>query len=91
MITNAAPEMRVKMMFLFWRAWHHRNNIVHGEGKASVSVSIPFLQNNLSSFKDDNVILGRFKGQGLLYPSQSLASSRVDDQNGYHHQLVRFR
>jgi ribonuclease HI len=78
MITNAAPEMRVKLMFLFWRVWHHRNNIVHGDGKASVSVSIPFLQNYLSSFKDANVTLGSTKGKGLLYPSQSLVSSHVD-------------
>jgi hypothetical protein len=33
-----------------WRVWHHRNNIVHGDGKASISASVSFLVNYLESF-----------------------------------------
>jgi ribonuclease HI len=38
------------IIFLLWRAWHHRNNIVHGDGKASVSASVPYLVNYHRSF-----------------------------------------
>jgi hypothetical protein len=56
LITNAAPEMRVKLLFLIWRVWHHRRNIVHGDGKASVAASIPFLQNYLREYAEVNSI-----------------------------------
>jgi hypothetical protein len=39
-----------KILFLLWRTWHHRNNIVHGDGKASISTSVGFLANYLGSF-----------------------------------------
>jgi ribonuclease HI len=40
---------RVKLLFLLWRTWHHRNNVVHGDGKASVAASVPFLQHYVDS------------------------------------------
>jgi hypothetical protein len=42
--------MRAKVIFLLWHAWHHRNNIVHGDGKALVSASVSFLSNYLTLF-----------------------------------------
>jgi hypothetical protein len=41
--------MRAKI-FLLWRAWHHRNNIVHDDGKASISALVSFLSNYLTLF-----------------------------------------
>jgi ribonuclease HI len=46
--------MRAKIIFLLWRSWHHRNNIVHGDGKASVVASASFIANYLESFSSVN-------------------------------------
>ncbi|XP_047071763.1 tryptophan--tRNA ligase, cytoplasmic-like [Lolium rigidum] len=43
--------MRVKLLFLLWRTWHHRNNAVHGDGKASIAASVPFLQSYVDSLQ----------------------------------------
>jgi hypothetical protein len=50
LLSKTPKDMRPKILFLLWRAWHHRNNIVHGDGKASVSASVGFLANYLGSF-----------------------------------------
>lgn len=50
LLGNAPKDQRPKIIFLLWRTWHHRNNIVHGDGKASVSASVPYLVNYLHSF-----------------------------------------
>jgi ribonuclease HI len=50
LLSKSPKDMRPKILFLLWRAWHHRNNIVHGDGKASVSASVSFLANYLDSF-----------------------------------------
>jgi hypothetical protein len=50
LLSNSSAEMRPKVIFLLWRAWHHRNNIVHGDGKASISAYVSFLANYLTSF-----------------------------------------
>jgi ribonuclease HI len=36
-------------MLLFYRIWHHKNNIVLGKGDSKVSVSVAFLENYLVS------------------------------------------
>jgi hypothetical protein len=41
LLINEAAVDRSRIIFLLWRAWHHRNNIVHGDGKASVAASVP--------------------------------------------------
>jgi hypothetical protein len=50
LLGNALKEQRSKIIFLLWHAWHHRNNIVHGDGKTSVSASVPYLINFHRSF-----------------------------------------
>jgi hypothetical protein len=50
LLGNATKDQRPMIIFLLWRAWHHRNNIVHGDGKASVSASVPYLVNYHRSF-----------------------------------------
>jgi hypothetical protein len=35
------PRIR---LLLLWRAWHHRNNIMHGNGRVIVSESVEFLK-----------------------------------------------
>jgi hypothetical protein len=50
LLSNSSQNARPMIIFLLWRVWHHRNNVVHGDGRASVSASIPFLRNYLDSF-----------------------------------------
>jgi hypothetical protein len=50
LLGNAVKDQRPKIVFLLWRVWHHRNNVVHGDGKASISASVPYLVNYHRSF-----------------------------------------
>jgi ribonuclease HI len=50
LLCNVSEQMRTKIIFMLWRVWHHRNNIVHGDGKARVSASVPYLCSYLSSY-----------------------------------------
>jgi ribonuclease HI len=50
LLSNSAADVRAKIIFLLWRAWHHRNNVIHGDGKASITASVQFLVNYQSSF-----------------------------------------
>jgi hypothetical protein len=48
-LNNARKELRVKLMLLFWRVWHHRNDNVLGKGDCSISASVNFLESYLTS------------------------------------------
>ena len=50
LLNSVKDDMRPKILFLLWRSWHHRNNVVHGDGKASITASVQFLVNYLASF-----------------------------------------
>jgi hypothetical protein len=43
-IRNASsPDMRGKLILIWWRAWHLRNNCIFGDGKAEIKQSTDFL------------------------------------------------
>jgi hypothetical protein len=44
--------MRIKLIFIWWRAWHHRNNIIFNKGDAPVDNSIRFLHNYLDTLQE---------------------------------------
>jgi hypothetical protein len=50
LVGNLVADVRAKIIFLLWRAWHHRNNVIHVNGKASITESVQFLVNYQSSF-----------------------------------------
>jgi hypothetical protein len=77
-ILNASVETRVKILFLFWRVWHHRNDVIHGEGKASVAASVQYLQNYETTFSSVNEGPLKEKGKGLMFPNQ--ATTLVGDE-----------
>jgi hypothetical protein len=52
LLNNINQEMRDKLMFIWWRAWHHRNNVIFGDGKASIQNSISYLQNYLATLQN---------------------------------------
>jgi hypothetical protein len=38
-------DMNARTLLLLWRAWHHRNDIMHRKGQATISGSAEFLKN----------------------------------------------
>jgi ribonuclease HI len=52
LLLQARASQRDQVIFLLWRVWHHRNNVIHGDGKASIAASIPYLRNYVESFRD---------------------------------------
>ncbi|KQJ82163.1 hypothetical protein BRADI_5g07048v3 [Brachypodium distachyon] len=44
-LNKANEECRTKLMFLWWRSWHLRNDIISSKGDASVTASAHFLFN----------------------------------------------
>lgn len=39
-----------QILFIFWRAWHLRNDLIFGKGKVSATVSVNYVQNYWSAF-----------------------------------------
>ena len=44
LIEDLNMENRAQLLFCLWRAWHLRNNAIHGDGKASVYGSARFVE-----------------------------------------------
>ena len=49
LLQNLNEELRAKVMFMWWRIWHHRNDCIFGKGDASYSHSASFLKNYYDS------------------------------------------
>lgn len=57
-------DTRVLLLFLWWRAWHLRNDIIFGKGDASVEASAHFLFNYVDSLGSLNQRCIRTVGNG---------------------------
>jgi hypothetical protein len=44
LLSSLDDDSRDKTLLLFWRAWHHRNDVMHGKGRASIAESVEFLK-----------------------------------------------
>ncbi|CAM0871166.1 unnamed protein product [Alopecurus aequalis] len=56
-LNNVDPDTRAKLMMLWWWAWHLRNNIIFGDGKAEIAHSSAFLNTyfiSISNLRDGN-------------------------------------
>jgi hypothetical protein len=40
MLYSVDDESRDRIMLLFWRAWHLRNDVLHGKGNATIGESV---------------------------------------------------
>ena len=49
-LSQVGQSMRDKIIFIFWRAWHLRNDLIFGKGTESVTNSTNFIDNYWSSF-----------------------------------------
>ena len=50
LLSQLKPVMRYQSIFIFWRVWHLRNDLIFGKGKESVSASASFVGNYWASF-----------------------------------------
>jgi hypothetical protein len=51
-LSRVNEQMRAKILFLWWRTWHLRNNIIFGDGKCGIEQSAIFLQAYLQTVQD---------------------------------------
>jgi hypothetical protein len=60
--------MRSKLLLMWWRTWHLRNNIIFDDGKCRIEQSSIFLQSTLASDSDKTDIekLSDPKGKRIL-------------------------
>jgi hypothetical protein len=52
LLNQLDDSTRAKLLLIWWRAWHMRNNALFGNGKCGIEQSSFFLQSYLTSFQD---------------------------------------
>uniref|UniRef100_A0A453Q8I1 RNase H type-1 domain-containing protein n=1 Tax=Aegilops tauschii subsp. strangulata TaxID=200361 RepID=A0A453Q8I1_AEGTS len=50
LLDQLTSPVREQIIFMFWRAWHPRNDLIFGKGKETISASVSFVQNYWGSF-----------------------------------------
>ena len=50
LLAQLGLRQREQILFLFWRAWHLRNDLIFGKGKESVNASAHFVDNFWTTF-----------------------------------------
>ncbi|KAF8719583.1 hypothetical protein HU200_024322 [Digitaria exilis] len=86
-ITNSGPDwficllekidvdQRAQILLLFWRAWHLRNDVIHGNGTSFVVGSAKYLVSYLSSLLNQGIVEDG-KGKQQISQSWTLQRSR---------------
>ena len=76
--------VREQVLFIFWRAWHLRDDLIFGRGKESLSASAIFVENYWKSFTTANACVQvdlSNKGKGVVdkwrYVTQPVIGRRV--------------
>ena len=67
---------RARMIFIWWRTWHIRNNIIFGDGKCGIEQSTLFLMSYFEAFQGpkDQPEIENSKGK---QPAQNQSVARV--------------
>ena len=66
LLSQVDEFMRAKLLLLWWRCWHLRNNIIFGDGKDRVDHSALFLQSYLTVIQDNRDIEALVDEKGKL-------------------------
>jgi hypothetical protein len=56
LLSHVSDQMRSKLLFMWWRTWHLRNNMIFGDGKCSIEQSAIFLQSYLHTMQGSREI-----------------------------------
>ena len=68
LLNSVNKETRANLMFLFWRVWHLRNDIIFGKGESLISASVVFLQNYLTRMNPNSKLTALGKGRAICCP-----------------------
>ncbi|XBH84849.1 hypothetical protein VPH35_072919 [Triticum aestivum] len=69
LLDQLGSPVREQVLFIFWRAWHLRNDLIFGRGKESLSSSAIFVENYWKSFTATNAyvqVVMSNKGKGVV-------------------------
>ena len=70
LLDQLRSPVREQVLFMFWRAWRLRNDLIFGKGKESVTASVIFVENYWKTFTTANNCVQvdlRKKGKGVLW------------------------
>jgi ribonuclease HI len=72
-------ESKTKIMFIWWRAWHHRNNMIFDTGKASITHSVRFISNYFDSMQaiKNGTLNTVSKHKGQMYVIKTSSEDKV--------------
>jgi ribonuclease HI len=78
LLDQCNAELRAKLIFLWWRSWHLRNNAIFGDGKCGIQQSANFIQSYLSTFVQANSqeAATDAKGKKCLMPPNAETSKK---------------
>jgi hypothetical protein len=79
LLSRLDENMRVKILFMWWRIWHMRNNIIFGDGKCGIQQSALFLRSYHESLQaSDRHDVQDLKGkQALIVKSESAKRKKL--------------
>jgi hypothetical protein len=83
LLDSLNEDMKTKVMFMWWRAWHHRNDNIFGKRDASFSHSANFLKNYYESMQlirngKEEVDMKGKKAIGNIMPVQEKKAQEED-------------
>jgi hypothetical protein len=85
LLDSLNEDMKAKVMFLWWRAWHHRNDCIFGKGDASISHSAVFVKNyhdSVELIKNGGAEVDRKGKKPVMYTTAAQKKTVKEDQLG---------
>jgi ribonuclease HI len=70
LLSHEDERMRARILLLLWRSWHLRNDVIHHEGKETVTSSVAFLLSYQRDTNQTNPYIGDTKGKCELNPNK---------------------
>jgi hypothetical protein len=80
LLSQLDKATREKMLFIWWRAWHLRNNIIFGDGKCGIEQSALFLVSYHDAFQGlryEKVDQDGAKGKNIVDNHKPIQEKRV--------------
>jgi hypothetical protein len=85
LLSSVSKDMGARILLLFWRVWHLRNDAVHGKGSGSICGSVKFLISYSDSLENMSQGLNEKeveKDKGKVHARNSKQKSLVGESRG---------
>jgi ribonuclease HI len=66
-LSNTDDLTRVRLLLLFWRAWHLRNDAIHQQGREPIAASVSFLLSYTERFQASSHVVEDRKGKAPMF------------------------